>query len=239
MEFTLVAAVAMGIVPFYLVLYWEAKRGNAASCTRDLWDIGLTAAMAGLIVGRLAAMIGGGVNPITHPFDILIVRGGVATGPAALATVATVAWLGRSELFAVADGLAPAALAGLAGWHGGCLARGTCLGTPSDLPWAFAQPGSEITRHPVEIYAALALLAGAIVLAVLRSRSRLKPGIAAGSALTYAAFIRLVTDPLRPTLGGGPVGWYLVGMALGIALIIWSVHAGSGHGTKAAPTSGS
>ena len=38
-------------------------------------------------------MIGDGVNPLTHPADIVIIRGGVATGPAALAALATVAIL--------------------------------------------------------------------------------------------------------------------------------------------------
>jgi prolipoprotein diacylglyceryltransferase len=223
MEFTLLGAMLLAMVPVYLVLYWEARRGNAASCTRDLWDIALSAAATGLLVGRLGAMVAGGVNPITHPADILIVRGGVGTGPAVIAAIATIAWLGRSQLWVIADGLSAAALAGLAGWHSGCLVRGTCLGTPSDLPWAVAQNGSPITRHPVEIYAALALIAGAALLAMLRARTRLAPGVAAGSALAWAAAVRLATEPLRPSLGPGPFGWYAVGIVVGVALTVWAI----------------
>lgn len=223
MEFSLLGAAFIGMGSIYLVLYWEARRGNAADCTRDLWDVALSAAVVGLFVGRLAAMVSNGVNPLTHPADILIVRGGVATGPATVGALATIAWLGRSELWHVADGLSAAALAGLGGWHAGCLVRGTCLGTPSDLPWAVAQPGSTITRHPVEIYAALLLIAGAIAIAVLRSRTWLSPGVTAGTALIVAAAVRLATEPLRPSIGSGPVVWYVVGILAGIGALTHSI----------------
>ena len=55
-------------------------------------------AVVGLFAGRLASMIGSGINPLTSPFDILIVRGGVATGLAALAALATVAAMARGEV---------------------------------------------------------------------------------------------------------------------------------------------
>ncbi len=220
MEFTLLGAVFVGVVPLYLVLYWEAKRGNAASCTRNLWDIALSAVVAGVFVGRLAAMVADGVNPLTNPGDILIVRGGVATGPAVVAALATVAWLGRRELWPVFDGLAAASLAGLSGWHAGCLVRGACLGSPSDLPWAYAQSGSTISRHPVELYAAVLLALGAVAIAIWRSRGRPLPGLPAAAALICAATVRLVTEPLRPTLDGGPVWWYILGIALGGAVAV-------------------
>ena len=200
MEFTLLGGVFVAVLALYATLYWEARRGNAAECTHDLWEIAISAAVAGLIVGRLAAMIGAGVNPVTNPADIIIVRGGVATGPAAVAAILTAAWLGRRDLWPVLDGLAAGALAGLGGWHLGCIVRDACLGTPSDLPWAMTQPGSTVSRHPVEIYAALALFAGAILLIQLRSRGRLRPAVASSAALAWAGLVRLATEPLRPTL---------------------------------------
>jgi prolipoprotein diacylglyceryltransferase len=218
MEFTLLGAVLFGILPLYGVLYWEARRGNAASCTKSLWDIALAGVIAGVFVGRLAAMIGDGVNPLTNPADIIIVRGGVATGPASTAALITVAWLGRNELWPVLDGLAAAALAGLGGWHAGCVVRDACLGTASDLPWAVAQDGSAVTRHPVEIYAAIALLAGAAAIAIWRQRGRPARGLPAGVALAYASAVRLATEPLRPSLDGGPVWWYVFGVLLGLAI---------------------
>ena len=76
MEFTLLFAAFFGVAGFWLMLRWEAARGNAADCAADLWEIGLTAAVVGVFVGRLAAMIADGVNPLTNPGDILIVRAG-------------------------------------------------------------------------------------------------------------------------------------------------------------------
>lgn len=221
MEFTLLGAVFVAVAPLYAVLYWEAKRANAASCTRNLWDVALTAIVVGVFVGRVAAMLSGGVNPLTHPADLIIIRGGVATGPAAVAALATVVWFGRDELWAVMDGLAAAALAGLGGWHLGCVVRDACLGTTSDLPWAIAQEGSTVTRHPVEIYAALALFLAAGLIALWRVRSRPRPGVAAAIALAVAGFVRLATEPLRPTLDGGPIGWYILGTVVGLIGAAW------------------
>ena len=220
MEFTLLGAVFVAVMALYGVLYWEARRGNAAGCTHDLWEIAIGAAVAGLVVGRLAAMIGDGVNPLTSPADIIVVRGGVATGPAAAAAILTAAWLGRRELWPVLDGLAAGALAGLAGWHLGCVVRDTCLGTPTNLPWAMTQPGSTVGRHPVELYAAIALFAGAAILVWLRSNSRLQPAVAAGAALAGAGAVRLATEPLRPALSSGPIIWYWAAVALGVLVVV-------------------
>jgi prolipoprotein diacylglyceryltransferase len=85
------------------------------------------------------------------------------------------------------------------------------------------QPGSTIGRHPVELYAAALYLLSAGALAVLRKR-RLAPGLAAASALIVAAAGRLVTEPLRPSLGGGPVWWYFTGIVAGLAALWLAWH---------------
>ena len=235
MEFTLLGAVFVAIVPLYLILYWEAKRGNAVACARNLWDVALGAVIAGVLAGRLATMVMDGVNPLTHPADIIIIRGGVATGPATIAAIATAAWLGRGVVWPVLDSLAASSLGGLAGWHAGCVVRDSCLGTPSDLPWALAQGGSSVTRHPVEIYAAMLLALAAAVIAVWRARGRPRLGTPAGAALTAAAGVRLITEPLRPSLGSGPAWWYIAGMIAGLAILGWSIlRTADGQGASAA-----
>lgn len=210
MEFTLLWAALTAVA-----LGWVALRLTPARSARDA-DRLMGAAAAGLVAGRLGAMILAGVNPITHPLDIIIVRAGVDTRVAAAAALVTLLVSTRDA--ATIDRLAPVALAALAGWHGGCVWRGTCLGTASTLPWAVAQPGSAVTRHPVEIYAALALAIGVWVVYRLPGT----PWVKAGVGLAIAGGVRLITQPIRPSLSGGPVGWYLAALVIGVTVAAWS-----------------
>jgi prolipoprotein diacylglyceryltransferase len=170
----------------------------------------LGAAVLGLAAGRLAAMAIQGVNPLTSPGDIIIVRGGVLTGAASAVVVVTLVWTTRRSPSAV-DALAPSVLLGLSGWHAGCLWRDACLGAESTLPWAWGLDGSAVSRHPVEIYAAVGIALGAWLV----SRLGWRPWTRAGAALAIVAGVRLVTEPLRPSLTGGPTGWYLAGLIIG------------------------
>jgi prolipoprotein diacylglyceryltransferase len=210
MEFTLLWAALSAVV-----LAWVGLRLWPERVPEHGFDRLLGAAVAGLVVGRLVAMATRGINPLSSPGDILIVRGGVHTGAAAL-TFAVVLWWGnRNDPFAL-DALAPAVLLAVAGWHGGCLWRGACLGTASALPWAQALDGSTVTRHPVELYVALALALGAWGV----SRLGWRPFLRAGSALAIASLLRLITEPLRPSITGGPRIWYLAGVVVGLTLIV-------------------
>lgn len=210
MEFTLLwaalTAVAGGAVGLRL---WSDRVPDHAL------DRLIAAAVIGLMAGRLTAMIVQGINPVTNPGDIIIVRGGVDTAAASIAFLVALIWSTRASRHAV-DALAPAILFALAGWHAGCLWRGACLGTPADLPWAWSLDTSAVTRHPVELYAALALLVAAWVVSKLGWR----PGLRAGSALLIAAGVRLITEPMRPSITGGPVGWYIAGIVASLAAIV-------------------
>lgn len=82
-----------------------------------------------------------------------------------------------------------------------------------------------MTRHPVELYATLILLVGAIGLALWKQHGRPAPGVVAGLALTIASGARLVTEPMRISLDGGPVLLYGAGIVAGaaLALVAWYV----------------
>ena len=233
MEFTLLAAAALGVAGLYGVIYWEARRGNAADCSRDMWDTALVAGLTGLTVGRLAAMILAGTNPITRPADILVVRGGVDTVWASGAAIGTMAALARRETLQTADALGAAVLAGLAGWHAGCVFRDGCLGTPSDLPWAYSISGSDITRHPVELYAALLLVAGAMLLISWRRVRRPAAGVLGAVALAVAAGSRWATEPLRPSFSSALTPWYaattVAGVVVAVALAVRARRSQSAH----------
>ena len=222
MQFDLLGAAAFAVFGFWLMLRWEAKRGNAAGCALSLWDTGLMSGMAGLLIGRLVSMVTAGINPLTDPFQIILVRSGVSTVGATLGALGVFAWIARKSLLEAADGIAPAALVGLAGWSAGCLATGSCLGTESSFPWATALPGSTVTRHPVELYAAGAFLLAGIGLAMWKQYGRPPLGSVAGLALVAASLIRLATEPMRISLAGGPIYLYVAGALAGTALLIWS-----------------
>jgi len=213
MEFSLLWAVLTAVAAAYLAL----RLRPVATPDRPLDRI-IGAAAVGLFAGRLAAVIGTGINPILNPGQLLLVRGGVDTVWASLTAALALTWPLRRHLAAL-DNLAPAVLAALAGWHGGCLWRSVCLGAASDLPWSWSLPGSAVSRHPVELYAALALTAGCLLL----SRVRLPPGTAAAIAVSWAAATRMITEPLRPSLDGGPVWFYLAGAVIGLlaASVSW------------------
>lgn len=217
MEFTLLGAAAVALGAAWLGL----SRAGAPE-RADLRNAVVGAVIAGLATGRIWAMLATGVNPLTHPTDILIVRGGVATGAATLGALAFLAVSRRADLWRQLDLIAPAALLGLAGWHAGCVVRGTCLGTPTGLPWGMTAPGSTIARHPVEIYAALLFLAAAVALHLLRSR---RSGLWTGGALLAAAAIRLATEPMRPALGDDVRLLYAGGVLAALVLLGWRLRA--------------
>lgn len=223
MEFSLLGSAAIGVFGFWIMIRWEAKRGNAAGCAVDIWDAGLVAAVSGLFIGRIVSMVQTGVNPLTEPLQIMLMRSGVSTVAVVIGTLLVFSYLARKALVAAADGVAPAALMGLAGWYAGCLATGSCLGVESSLPWATPLPGSAITRHPVEIYAAVGMALVSIALALWKQHGRPAPGSVAGIGLLSASAIRLMTEPLRISLAGGPVVLYTAGVVAGSAMVVASI----------------
>jgi prolipoprotein diacylglyceryltransferase len=222
MEFTLLWAAATGVGLALLMALIEKRWGLIPAKVGSLSDLILGAAVTGLITGRLAAMFLAGTSPFTHPGDILIVRSGVDTGFASLGALTFVTLTSRQHLAMTVDALAPAAMAGLAGWHAGCLYRGACLGTASSLPWAVAQEGSTLTRHPVEIYTAFLFLIAALLLMWWLRRGVGSVGVAGAAALGLAGAIRLITEAVRPSLGLGPVGWYLAAIGVGLIGVVFA-----------------
>lgn len=214
MEFSLLAAALLGIAMAFAVLRLERVHG--VTDRRDLVDLVIGASVVGLAVGRIAAMILQGTNPLAHPLDLFFVRGGVDTGFASLGALGFLAWTARHDFWPTLDLVAPAALAGLAGWHAGCVFRGSCAGTVSTLPWALHD--GALARHPVGLYAALLLLGGAAALVIWRRSLPL--GVTASLALAIAAAVRLATEPLRPGLGSSPVPWYWAGLTVGAVGVV-------------------
>ncbi|MBW3666191.1 MAG: prolipoprotein diacylglyceryl transferase [Actinobacteria bacterium] len=208
-----------------LTLLWAALTGvGLAWAGTRIWpdrlparpvDHIVTAILVGLLAGRVAAMLSQGANPLSNPLDVVVVRGGVHTGAAVIGGITAYLWSVSGRIDHL-DAVAPAALLGLAGWHAGCVWRSACLGSISDLPWAWGLSPGAPTRHPVELYAAVAYVLAAWTVSKLPWRPLLKSGAALGAA----ALIRLLTEPMRPSLDGGPIRWYLAALALGTAALL-------------------
>ena len=213
MEFTLLGAALTGAIGAWIGLRLPGVRARAEALDRP-WDVLVGAAAIGVFSGRLVEMITAGVNPLTSPFDVILVRGGVDTVAATIGALATLVWVFRADLTTL-DVVAPAALLGLAGWHAGCLWTGSCLGAATGGDWGFTQPGSQVARHPTELYAAAALT----VFAVVATRPR-APFVATGLALAAAGAVRAATQPIRPSLTGGPMWAYLAAVAIGLAIAV-------------------
>jgi prolipoprotein diacylglyceryltransferase len=214
MEFTLLWAALTGVAGLWIgTRLWTSLSDESPD--QSVFDSLLLAAGAGVVGGRVAAMLAQGLNPVSNIGDLLIVRGGVSTVAATVFAIGTL-FLTTGRQIRVLDLAAPAALVGLTGWHLGCLWRGACLGTASNLPWAWSEAGSSITRHPVEIYAAIGMAIGAILVSRLPQRI----GLRSGTAFALASGIRLLTEQFRLSVTGGPVWWYATGVALGLAAVI-------------------
>jgi len=206
MEFTLLWAALTAFAAAFVTI----RLTKPAAPDRPLDRI-IGAAVAGVAVGRVTATLMQGTNPLTNPGELLIIRGGVDTIAASLSGAAVLVWPLR-RMPAALDAIGPSVLAALAGWHGGCLWRSACLGTISDLPWAWTLPGSDLTRHPVELYAAVILLAGAGTIPL----SKRHPGAAASLVVAWAGLARFATEPFRPSLGAGLMWFYALAAITGL-----------------------
>ena len=229
MEFGLLAAALIAAVCVRLTLAAEAATVAPEQDAGRLWDLALLSAFVGLGVGRIGAMVAGGTNPLAHPLDVLILRGGVDTVLASVGAIVAFGIAARRALVVTADAIAPAVIAGLAGWHAGCFTRGACLGTPSNLPWAISGP-SGVGRHPVEIYAAVLLAAAAVVALVLLKTRHARPGMIAGLAIGFVSGARLATEPMRLGIGNSPLWWYAGGVAAGGAAVAAAIVVGRHRG---------
>ncbi len=211
MEFRLLGAAVVGLAAAWASLALIHRADPAVR--RSSSDLLVTGVITGLIIGRLWAMIAAGTNPLAHPGDILIVRGGVDTIAAATTAVLVCGWLSRAALWPSLDALAPGATFGLAGWHAGCLLRDACLGSPTGLPWGWSATSGGVDRHPVELYAVILFIAAGLAVTRLWRR---RPGTGAATlaALMAAPSIRAITEPMRPVLGEGLTASYIV--ALGV-----------------------
>lgn len=200
----------------------------------DVWNVGLIALTAGLIVARLWNVFQFWYIYQSEPLLIFSIRpSGFEFWPGLIAAlIAGYVYLFRHALdpLRVAAALAVGALAGNVVLAISGFATGTLLGTDSDAPWALPYFGE--TRHPVGLYQALASAIVCVLLWFLADRQR--PGRVLLVAVLGYSLLRLVTDGFlaQATLLGSMRASQVI--ALMVALVVVLLLARTGRVAPAA-----
>jgi phosphatidylglycerol:prolipoprotein diacylglycerol transferase len=213
------------LVAFWVGLALSARAASRLGMDGDhVWNAGLYGLLATIVVGRLAHAIEFWPAYVMQPLDIIGLNAqAFLWGPGLSAGVIVAAWyIYRHKLpwATVLDAAAPGVLVGLVIANLGALLAGNDVGAPANLPWAVNLWG--VSRHPVQIYAALGeLITLAVVLHALREPSR--PGTAALLSLLGWGLTTWLIEPFRAESAAVMAGirlWQVIG--LGAALVaLW------------------
>lgn len=149
-------AVAFGLGTF-LAAREAARRGIAED---HIYNLALLFALTGVAGARGLFVLLNLPYFLAHPREVFdLTSGGLAMhGGFFLAIVAGVWYAHRQKLDAweLADLLPKWGVLGIGIVRLGCLMKGCCFGTPSDLPWAFdCSLLHDVPRHPTQIYESL------------------------------------------------------------------------------------
>jgi len=212
------------LVAFWMGLALSARAASRLGVDGDhIWNAGLYGLLATIVVGRLAHVIAFWPAYRLQPLDIVGLNAqAFLWGPGLLAGVIVAAWyIHRHKLpwTTVLDAAAPGVLAALIIANLGALLAGNAVGAPANLPWAVDLWG--VSRHPVQIYAALGeLVTLAGVLHALRKPSR--PGTAALLGLLGWGLTAWLIEPFRAesaTVAAGIRLWQVIGLAAALAAL--------------------
>ena len=140
---------------------WLARRAAPPRVlsSSGLLDAFVSAAVVGLLAGRIAAAALDDPSALSRLGDLLIVRGGVEFWPGVAFAAALFGHMTRREPGGLVERLvdaAPAALVGYAGYEAACLVRDGCYGPAS--PIGLRPPGMADAMVPVGLVVAAALL---------------------------------------------------------------------------------
>jgi phosphatidylglycerol---prolipoprotein diacylglyceryl transferase len=182
-----------------------------------VYNAGLGALLGSIVAGRIGHVVAFWPAYRTQPLEILGLNpNAFLLWPAVLGGLIVIAWyLYRHGLAwrTMLDASAPGVMAGIAIASLGALLAGRAAGAPTDLPWAISLWG--VSRHPSQLYEALAALAVCgLVLWVLKRQ--VEPGRAAWVAILGYGLSRWLLEPFRAesvTVLGGLRAAQLLGLA--------------------------
>ncbi len=228
---------ALPVYPLALMFgLWLGMEAGARAARRrgldgdHVYNAVLFALAAGLVVGRLAHVVAFWPAYRAQPLEIIgLNTRAFLLWPGALAAAAMlIIYIQRRMLPwpAMLDALAFGALVALGVAHLGAFIAGRSLGAPSTLPWAVTQ--WNVARHPVQLYLALAALAGAVIVWRLFAQGR-APGTPALAAVLIYGTAHWFFEPFH---AGGPIlpGGFRLGQVLGLGVVLlalWLLRARS------------
>lgn len=218
--------------------YTEPGRSTEPGSSAHLhsfFDAALGPALAGVVVGRLAAVLLDDPRSLTRVTDLLIIRSGVEFWPGLVAVVAVVAWGARRDGITpsarLAD-LAPLAMIGYACYEATCFLRGGCFGPES--PIGLRPPDLETTMLPIGIVTGLVVVAGAVAVRGLSEAGRepsevhsealsavgREPQFILAAAATVVATVRAIGSIWLPHVGDGLTRPHQTSVAVAVVSVV-------------------
>jgi phosphatidylglycerol:prolipoprotein diacylglycerol transferase len=230
---------AFGLYMFLAVRRVRLPHYAAAGWTRrDVEDMLFLGVLGVVVGGRLGyALFYKPEQYLAHPAEILMVwKGGMSFHGGLLGVMAAMVWFARSRqrhFLEVMDVAAPCVPIGLAMGRIGNFINGELWGRAADpaLPWAmiFPQSGSNIPRHPSQLYqVALEGLLLFVLLWWYAQRERARGQVGAAFVFGYGIF-RFIAEYFREpdsflgllALGMSMGQWLCLPMIAGGALLWW------------------
>ena len=227
----LALAVARARQPWY---------ANAGWSRRDVEDLLFWGVLGVVLGGRIGyALFYKPGQYLANPLEILMVwKGGMSFHGGMLGVIVAMALYARSRgrrWLDVTDLIAPCVPTGLASGRLGNFINGELWGRPADpgLPWAmvFPQSGTDVARHPSQIYQFLLEGLLLFVLLWLYARRPRATGQVSGAFLVGYGVLRFIAEYFRePDSFLGPLAlglsmgqWLCLPMiAAGAALWVWA-----------------
>lgn len=216
---------------------FASMTGAAAWTRRDVEDILFLGVMGVVIGGRLGYCLF--YKPgyyLGHPLEVFAVwQGGMSFHGGMLGVIVSELWFAHSRgkpLLQVVDFVAPCVPTGLAAGRVGNFINGELWGRLSDpaLPWGMVFPGSgtNLPRHPSQIYQFLLEGLLLFVLLWLYARKPRRPGRVAAAFLVGYGVLRFVAEFFREpddflgilALGMSMGQWLCLPMVVG-GIILW------------------
>jgi phosphatidylglycerol---prolipoprotein diacylglyceryl transferase len=230
---------AFGLFMFLAVRRVRLPHFAAAGwARRDVEDMLFLGVLGVVVGGRLGyALFYKPEQYLAHPAEILMVwKGGMSFHGGLLGVMAAMAWYAHSRkrhFLEVMDVAAPCVPIGLAAGRIGNFINGELWGRAADpaLPWAmvFPQSGSNIPRHPSQLYqVALEGLLLFVLLWWYAQRERARGQVGAAFVFGYGIF-RFIAEYFREpdsflgllALGMSMGQWLCLPMIAGGALLWW------------------